>query len=105
MLSQKNVLVLGSKSDSVLPDLQVSSIYSALKENLDSNIIVSGIGMVGSGHSYPSEREKIFDHTPRARVDRYLIKRIDNKLKKRIFSLDRKLVKIADVNYWKGNFF
>ena len=77
----------------------------ALKENLDSNIIVSGIGMVGGGHFYPSERAKIFDHTPRARVDRYLIKRIDNKLKKRIFSLDRELVKIADVNYWKGNFF
>ena len=29
MLSQKNVLVLGSKPDSVLPDLQVSSIYAA----------------------------------------------------------------------------
>ena len=29
MLSQKNVLVLGSRPNSVLPDLQVSSIYAA----------------------------------------------------------------------------
>ena len=93
MLSQKNVLVLGSKPDSVLPDLQVSSIYTA---------------------NGAAERAKIYKekypNTPLiccagARVDRYLIKRIDNKLKKRIFSLDRELVKIADVNYWKGNFF
>ena len=64
MLSQKNVLVLGSKPDSVLPDLQVSSIYAA---------------------NGAAERAKIFDHTPRARVDRYLIKRIDNNNNRKSF--------------------
>lgn len=78
------------------------SILLAIEENPDANIIISGIGMVGGSEFYKSERSKIFDYFPRARVDRFLIKRINKDLKKRMFSLDEDLVKNANITLWNG---
>ena len=58
--------------------------------------------MTGGPQFYKTERSKIFNSTPRARVDRFLIKRIDSTLKKRMSSLDKDLVKIANVTLWNG---
>jgi len=81
------------------------AILLALKENPDANIIVSGIGMSGGAHFYSSERVKFRNYTPRSKVDRYLINRIDKRLKKRIFSMDKEFVDLADINYWNGSIF
>ena len=81
------------------------SILLALEENPDSNIIVSGIGMTGGHHFYQSERSKFFNYSSRARVDGYLVKKIDEILKKKIISLDKELVNLAKFEFWKGKVF
>jgi len=64
------------------------AIMLAHKENPSSDIIVSGIGMSGGKNFYNSERNKIFDYTPRARVDRYIAKFIKQSLRSKIYSVD-----------------
>ncbi len=78
------------------------SILLAIEENPNANIIISGIGMVGGPQFYKSERSKIFDYFPRARVDRFLIKKMHKNFKKQMFSLDEGLVQIANITLWNG---
>jgi hypothetical protein len=77
------------------------AILLALKENPKCNIIVSGIGMSGGGHFYKNARNKKFNYNARSGVDRYLIKKIDKELKKRIFSVDLDFVKLGEVNQFR----
>ena len=73
------------------------SILMALKENPHSKIIISGIGMSGGVQFYKSKRSETFDYSPRARVDRFLVKQIDKDLKKHLFSADKELVSNAGI--------
>ena len=59
------------------------AILLALEENPDANIIISGIGMKGGKQFYKSERSKYFVYDSRARVDRFLIRRLQKKYKNR----------------------
>lgn len=77
------------------------SILLALKENPNCDVIVTGIGMNGGGHFYKNSRNARFNYDARSGVDRFLIKRLDKKLKKRIFSTDPDFVKFGEINEWK----
>ncbi len=101
------------------------SILMAAHENPDSDIIVSGIGLVEGGHFYTSKDsygfiskknkelvekkeltiENKFRNTSRCRVERFLIKRIKNHYKNRILSTDDTMVYHGKLNKWKGNLF
>ena len=81
------------------------SILMALEENLDSDIIVSGIGMKGGKQFYKSERSNFFVYDSRARVDRYLINKLPKRYKDRISTLDTGLAEIDNISMWSGNFF
>ena len=59
------------------------SILLALEENPNSKIIISGIGFSGGGHFYKTKRSKKFNYDARSAVDRYLIKFLYKKLKKK----------------------
>lgn len=63
------------------------AILLALKENPNSKIIISGIGLSGGGHFYKSKRPKKFNYNGRAAVDRYLIKFLFKKFKKKYYLL------------------
>ena len=78
------------------------SILLALSENENSNIIISGIGLDGGPHFYKSDREVDQDHSPRARVDQYLINAVESKYKKRIMTLDKEMAKDAQIRFWEG---
>tara|TARA_Y100000741_G_scaffold318583_1_gene265860 strand:- start:1006 stop:1713 length:708 start_codon:yes stop_codon:yes gene_type:complete len=79
------------------------SILMAIKENPDSKIIISGIGMSGGVQFYHSKRSKTFDYSPRARVDRFLMKKVDKNLKKHLFSTDKELVLNSGINLLEKN--
>lgn len=64
------------------------AILLALYENPKSDIFVVGIGMSGGKQYYKNKRNQLLDYTPRSRVDRYLLKRLKKKYKKRIFTND-----------------
>lgn len=68
------------------------SILMAIKENPNSKIIISGIGMAGGVQFYQSKRSKTFDYSPRARVDRFLMTKMNKDLKKHLFSTDQELI-------------
>ena len=76
------------------------AIFLALKENLNSNIIISGIGLSGGPQFYKSDRKVDQDHSPRARVDKFLINSIKNKFKKRIITLDKDMSEGANIPLW-----
>ena len=78
------------------------AILLALKENLNSNIISSGIGLSGGPQFYKSDRKVDQDHSPRANVDKFLINSIKNNFKKRIFTLDIDMHEGAKITLWKG---
>jgi len=69
------------------------AIIFAHEENPESDIVVSGVGMTGGAQFYESERSKKFNYTPRARVDRFVAKFINNNLKSKIYSVDDDFVK------------
>ena len=81
------------------------SILLALVENPGSNIIISGIGMKGGKQFYESKRSELFVYDSRARVDRYLIGKLSNKYKDRLYSLDSDLFEISGINRWYGDIF
>ncbi len=78
------------------------AILLALDENPESKIIISGIGMTGGKQFYKSERSKYFIYDSRARVDRFLINKLNIDYKNRLFSLDEELVNVANINKWTG---
>ena len=81
------------------------AILVSLEENPKSNIIISGIGMNGGKQFYKSKRSNFFTYDSRARVDRFLIKRLLKKFKKRLYTLDSDLAEIASIKQWEGNSF
>jgi hypothetical protein len=81
------------------------AILLALDENPNSNIIISGIGMKGGKQFYESERSKIFVYDSRARVDRYLVNKLLDKYKNRLYTMDTDLINVSNINKWSGNFF
>ena len=81
------------------------AILLALKENPNSKIIISGIGLSGGGHFYKSKRSKKFNYDSRAAVDRYLIKFLFKKFKKKILSVDKDFIEFSNVKKYKKKFF
>ena len=81
------------------------AILLALKENPNSEIIISGIGLSGGGHFYKSKRAKKFNYDARAAVDRYLIKSLFKKFKKKILSVDNDFIEISNVKKYNKKFF
>jgi len=81
------------------------AILLALEENPNSKIIISGIGMMGGKQFYKSDRSNYFVYDSRARVDRFLFKKLLSKYKDRLYTLDGDLPKISNINLWNGNFF
>ncbi len=81
------------------------AILLALKENPNSKIIVSGIGLSGGGHFYKSQRLKKFNYDARSAVDRFLIKFLLIKFKKKILSADNDFVELSDVKKYNKKFF
>ena len=78
------------------------SILLAVKENPNSKIIVTGTGMSGGKHLYKSSRDENLNYDSRSAVDRYLVKRLDIKLRNEIFSLDDDFIKIFNCKKWSG---
>ena len=81
------------------------AILVAIFENPNANIIISGIGMQGGKQFYKSERSNYFVYDSRARVDRFLIKKMKKSLKKNMYSLDEELVNTANITRWDNNRF
>ena len=78
------------------------AILLAIHENPDSNIIVSGVGMKGGKQFYHSERSNTFVYDSRAKVDRFLAKRLKPIFKKKLFSVDEELVENGKIQKWQG---
>ncbi|MDA9085060.1 hypothetical protein N9J95_02525 [Candidatus Pelagibacter sp.] len=81
------------------------SILLALEENPNSNIIISGIGMKGGKQFYESKRSQLFIYDSRARVDRYLVNKLLENYKNRLYSLDSDLIDVSNIKKWNGSSF
>lgn len=77
------------------------AILLALIENPRSHIIVSGIGLSGGSHFYKSKKLGAFNYDGRSAVDRFLIKFLYAKFKKKIFSVDEDFIKFSKTKLWK----
>jgi hypothetical protein len=77
------------------------SIMYAHLENPHSELIVSGIGMQEDKILYD---KKSFGFIKRARVDKYLIKKVNNKFKKKIITTDDDFSKNTNVSLWNKTF-
>ena len=66
------------------------------------NIFISGIGMNDGGHFYELH-DKSKDVNQRRKVDKFLIKFLHKKYKKRMFSCDRDFANLAKINYFENN--
>ncbi len=76
---------------------------TALEENPESKIIISGIGMKGGKQFYKSERSNFFVYDSRAKVDRYMMRLILNSYKERLFTTDLDLFETTGIKMWQGN--
>lgn len=74
------------------------SILLAIKENPKSKIIISGIGMSGGFQFYKSKRNKTFNYTKRAKVDRFLITKLNNVFKSNLYTTDEELAFNSNIN-------
>ena len=72
------------------------SIMLALKENPNEDILISGIGMRDGSHFHKTLEGKNFNKRPT--IDRYLVNFLKDKYKKKLYSYDKELVKIAGIN-------
>lgn len=81
------------------------AILLAIEENPKSKIIVSGIGLSGGGHFYKSQRSKKYNYDARSAVDRYLIKFLFKKFKKKILSVDNDFIEFSNVKKYNQKFF
>ena len=78
-------------------------ILTALEENPESKIIISGIGMKGGKQFYKSERSNFFVYDSRAKVDRYMMRLILNSHKERLFTTDLDLFDTTGIKMWQGD--
>ena len=72
------------------------SIMLALKENPNEDILISGIGMRDGSHFHTTAEGRNFNNRPK--IDRYLVNYLKDKYKKKLYSYDKELVKIAGIN-------
>ncbi len=77
------------------------SILMALQENPNAKILITGIGMSGGKQFYKNERNKTFDYTSRARVDRYLVKKLKKEFLNNIYTTDEDLNRHGNFKLWK----
>ena len=77
-----------------------SIIYASLM-NPNSELIISGIGVLEDPSLY-DKREGGF--VKRARVDTFLVKKLDRKIKEKITTTDTLLASYAGFKLWKGSF-
>ena len=77
------------------------SILIAIKENPNAKILITGIGMSGGKQFYENERNKTFDYTGRARVDRYLVKKLKKEFLNNIYTTDEDLNRHGNFKLWK----
>ena len=61
--------------------------------------------MKGGKQLYKFNRSNYFVYDSRARVDRFLINRLLKKYKYRLFTLDKDLIEVTNINKWNGNSF
>ena len=59
--------------------------------------------MTGGKQFYKSERSNYFVYDSRARVDRFLINKLLERYKDRLYTLDQELAEISGISLWKGN--
>ena len=59
--------------------------------------------MKGGKQFYKSNRSNYFVYDSRARVDRFLINRLLKKYKYRLFTLDKDLIEVTNINKWNRN--
>ena len=98
------------------------AVLMAINENPNSNIFVSGIGLVEGARFFENEKDygyiskkktqlvnekKIiltnkYNNTSRFRVDRYLAKSLKNIYKRKVVSLDKDFVNNAFGSLWEG---
>tara|TARA_X000000950_G_scaffold24818_1_gene26631 strand:- start:11076 stop:11777 length:702 start_codon:yes stop_codon:yes gene_type:complete len=72
------------------------AILYALKENDQSKVIISGIGMQGGGHFYSKNTTR---YSKRANVDKKLIFCLKKIYKDRLYTIDKELEKNANIKY------
>ena len=77
-------------------------ILTALEENPDTKIIISGIGMKGGKHFYKSERSNFFNYDSRAKVDRYMMRLIFHSYKENLFTTDLEMFETTGIKMWHG---
>jgi hypothetical protein len=70
------------------------SILQAIHENPGSRIIVSGIGLEKGGHFY---NKNLIRHNNRANVDKYLMRYLKKKYKKKLYTLDISMHTLANI--------
>jgi len=75
------------------------AIIYALHENLNSKILISGVGMKTGSHFYSGSTRGF---TERAKVDQYLITKLKSEYKNRLFSLNDDFCENFKINKWNG---
>ena len=61
--------------------------------------------MKGGKQFYESKRSQLFIYDSRARVDRYLVNKLLENYKNRLYSLDSDLIDVSNIKKWNGSSF
>ena len=77
------------------------SILKAIDENPNSKILITGIGMAGGKQYYHNYNYERTNNQGRARVDRFLVKKLKKKFLQNIYTTDEELFKIGNIKLWK----
>ena len=78
-----------------------STTLKAIDENPNSKILITGIGMAGGKQYYHNYNYERTNYQGRARVDRFLIKRLKKKFLKNIYTTDEELFNYGNIKLWK----
>lgn len=76
-------------------------ILKAIDENPNSKILITGIGMAGGKQYYHNYNYERTNYQGRARVDRFLIKRLKKKFLQNIYTTDEELFNYGNIRLWK----
>ena len=76
-------------------------ILKAIDENPNSKILITGIGMAGGKQYYHNYNYERTNYQGRARVDRFLIKRLKKKFLQNIYTTDEELFNYGNIKLWK----
>ena len=77
------------------------SILKAIDENPNSKILITGIGMAGGKQYYHNYKYERTNYQGRARVDRFLIKKLKKKFLQNIYTTDEELFNNGNIKLWK----